>query len=199
LAHPATPPVPGLHDRHGIVEVVAQDKANPLHRHGPPRVAAGATHLEHRDGTPFLWLGDTAWTAPGQADADDWRRYVADRSAKGYTVLQVSPASQGHINRAGHPPFVGPGVAQIEPAYWRNLTAMADEANRQGLVLWINGLGDPRWYHQPHPQVDLDRFVRHLGARLSGHQVIFSPNSDSDAGLATGPAAARARSGRNNA
>jgi hypothetical protein len=37
--------------------------ANPLLSRGPVRVAPGHRHLEHVDGTPFVWLADTWWMA----------------------------------------------------------------------------------------------------------------------------------------
>ena len=50
------------HGRRGELHVAeAADASNPLLRHGPIRVAAGSRHLEHADGTPFLWLADTWW------------------------------------------------------------------------------------------------------------------------------------------
>jgi hypothetical protein len=190
----ATPAQPAVHGRSGTVTVVDVPEENPLYRHGPLRVAEGGRFLEHRDGRPFLWLGDTAWTSPSQASADDWRRYVADRARKGYTVVQVATASNGLTNRSGVPPFDGPGVGRIVPAYWRHLADMSEITNAHGLVLWVNGLGDPLWDHKPYPQQELDRLAIQVVARLSGYQVIFSPNSDSDAGLATGPAIANASS-----
>ena len=51
----------GLHGQQGELEVRPYEGDNPLYRHGPLRVAASRRHLEHRDGTPFFWLGDTWW------------------------------------------------------------------------------------------------------------------------------------------
>ena len=38
---------------------------NPFTKHGKLRVAKSGTHLEHKNGTPFFFLADTAWTGPG--------------------------------------------------------------------------------------------------------------------------------------
>jgi hypothetical protein len=60
--------------------------------HGPLRVTPNHHYLEYADGTPFFYLGDTAWTLfsrAGRADAD---RYLANRAVEvglsrtGYTT-----------------------------------------------------------------------------------------------------------------
>ena len=53
-----------LHGCEGIVEVQPFRSQNALLQHGPLRLAAKRRHLEHRDGTPFFWLGDTWWWCP---------------------------------------------------------------------------------------------------------------------------------------
>lgn len=46
----------------GEVTCTPYDGDLPIYRHGFLRVSADRSHLEHADGTPFLWLGDTHWT-----------------------------------------------------------------------------------------------------------------------------------------
>ena len=50
-----------LHGQEGTIEITPYEGDNLLLRHGPLRVADSGRHLEHRDGTPFFWLGDTWW------------------------------------------------------------------------------------------------------------------------------------------
>src|SRR5262249_46512152 len=62
-------------------------------------------------GTPFYWLGDTWWSA--LSDRLSWeslQKLVADRKAKGFTVVQVvaglvpdeqAPIDPGHHNEGG--------------------------------------------------------------------------------------------------
>ena len=50
-----------LHDQTGTLEVTPYEGDNPLLKHGPLRVAGSGRTLEHVDGTPFFWLGDTWW------------------------------------------------------------------------------------------------------------------------------------------
>ena len=50
-----------LHGPEGTLEISEYTGTNALLKHGPLRVASDKRHLEHRDGTPFFWLGDTWW------------------------------------------------------------------------------------------------------------------------------------------
>jgi Protein of unknown function (DUF4038)/Domain of unknown function (DUF5060) len=81
----------GLHGLAGSVEVASYSGTNPLFTHGPLRMAANRRFLEHADGTPFFWLGDTWWMGlcsrlhwPGE-----FQRLAADRVAKGFNVVQI--------------------------------------------------------------------------------------------------------------
>jgi hypothetical protein len=111
----------GLHNHSGRVEVEAYSGSNPLYRHGYLRVSANRRYLEHADGKPFLWIGDTAWAAPMNARMDDWQTYLRDRREKGFTGLQVFCASDwaGKQDTAGNSPFLGEGPARPNPAYWQ--------------------------------------------------------------------------------
>ena len=80
-----------LHGVDGAFEVTPYTGDNPLYRHGPLRVASDRRHLEHRDGTPFLWLADTWWM--GLCDRLHWpaefKELAADRVEKGFNVVQI--------------------------------------------------------------------------------------------------------------
>jgi len=82
---------PGLHQVGGALSVELYEGPVPLYRCGRLRVAANRRTLEHTDGTPFLWLGDTWWM--GLSPRLDWpngfRRLTADRVAKGFNVVQI--------------------------------------------------------------------------------------------------------------
>src|SRR5262245_60584401 len=48
----------GLHARTGSFGAVTNPGGTRFDRHGPVRVSASRTFLEHADGTPFFWLAD---------------------------------------------------------------------------------------------------------------------------------------------
>jgi hypothetical protein len=80
-----------LHDRRGELEVAPYQGDNPLLQRGNIRVAADNRHLEHADGTPFFWLGDTWWMGLSKRLRwpQDFQTLAADRVQKGFTVIQI--------------------------------------------------------------------------------------------------------------
>ena len=82
----------GLHRQSGVVQVKRSQGDSPLLGQGYLKVSEDGRLLVHDDGTPFLWLGDTCWAAPVHATEEEWTAYVANRAAKGYSVLQLSIA-----------------------------------------------------------------------------------------------------------
>ena len=64
---------------------------------GPlPRLSVSANHrfLQQADGSPFFWLGDTAWLLFSRLDRTDTRRYLDDRQAKGFTPPTRVPRTE---------------------------------------------------------------------------------------------------------
>ena len=57
--------------------------------HGPLRVSDNQRYLVHEDGTPFFYLGDTAWELFHRLNREEANRYLENRAAKGYTVIQA--------------------------------------------------------------------------------------------------------------
>lgn len=171
----------GLHNQQGTIRVVSYSGLNPLYHKGYLRVSNNHRYLVCGDGTPFLWIGDTAWAAPMHATLGEWTGYVQDRSKKGFTVLQIFCSTQSWTGRKTnsnhHAPFVEEGVSQWNPAYWQDYEAMVQYANEQGLVVMIVGLMEPV---DRYPKVEEAQiFARNLAARLMGNFVIYSPSFDS--------------------
>jgi len=118
---------------------------------GPPwRLSVSADHrfLQRADGTPFFWLADTGWLLLSRLDRAEAQRYLDDRSAKQFNVVQVmvlhTPASRAANGAAaldgGDPgrPRVTPGASPSnadEYDYWDHLDWMLKEAERRGLYL----------------------------------------------------------------
>ncbi len=169
----------GLHNFKGSVEVAPYTGLNPLRRHGYLRVSENRRYLVHADGTPFLWVGDSPWSAPMNAGMEDWQTYVLDRREKKFTLLQVFCASDwaGSKDVYGNAPFLGAGLDQPNPAYWKQYEQKVQYANNQGLMVLVVGLMEPvkRYPDAAAAQA----FTRHLVARLMGNHVLFSPSFDS--------------------
>lgn len=72
-----------------VVEPYAGDHR--LYRHGRLRASADGRTIEHRDGTPFVWVGDTWWMGLAQRLSwpDGFRTLLDDRVGKGFNVVQI--------------------------------------------------------------------------------------------------------------
>jgi hypothetical protein len=55
----------------------------------PLRVSEDGRHLVQADGRPFLYLADTAWQLFHRLSREAAGRYLEDRAAKGFTVVQA--------------------------------------------------------------------------------------------------------------
>ena len=57
--------------------------------HGDLQVSPNGRYLQHADGTPFLYLGDTAWELLYRLDERQAEMYMENRRSKGFTVIQT--------------------------------------------------------------------------------------------------------------
>lgn len=113
----------------------------------PLRVAPGGRHLIDQRGTPFLIKGEAAWLALVNLDADEQERYLADRSAKGFNLVEVmlvnhdyttAPNPTPPSNRAGEQPFLRPGdFGTPNDAYFDRAGAFVDRAARHGIAVLL--------------------------------------------------------------
>jgi hypothetical protein len=122
------PSNPDLNGHEGRVTVTAYTGTNALLRHGMLRVSTNKRYLEHADGAPFYWLGDTWWTLMStRISWDGFQRLAADRKAKGFTVVQIcaglspnneehAPTDAGYCNEGGC--VWDPEFKQINPKYF---------------------------------------------------------------------------------
>lgn len=187
----------GLHGQRGSVDVAPYHGENRLYQHGFLKVSQDRRYLVFGDDTPFLWLGDTAWAVPMRSSDGEWDRYLADRQAKHFTLLQVAPAPRwaGDTDRQGQKPFDDNGCTKFNPAFWQAFERKLQRANEAGFVVLVVGLMEPVDRYPESAAACL--FARQLAARLFGNFVIFSPSFDSrfmpladEVGLATRQATA---------
>jgi hypothetical protein len=170
----------GLHRQQGTVEVSPYGGDSPLYRRGFLRVSDDRRHIAYGDGTPFLWIGDTAWAVPQKASDEEWEAYIADRAAKHFTLIQVAPAPKwaGERDRGGAKPFADDACGRCNPAYWQAFERKIQRANEKGLVVLLVGLMEPVHRYPEAGKACL--FARNIAARLFGNFVIFSPSFDSE-------------------
>jgi hypothetical protein len=142
---------------------------------GPIRVSPDGRHFVDGAGQPFFWLGDTAWPLFTQYSTEQAEAYLANRGAKGFTVIQ-GVLVWGHgsgmeqkspvANPLGQKPWLDDDPARPNPAYFEHVDHLVDYADRQGLVLAML----PTWgfYVKEAPLLNVKNaraYGRWLGAR----------------------------------
>ncbi len=141
---------------------------------GPVRVSDSGRYLVDAAGRPFFWMGDTAWPLFSQYPLQDAVRYLQNRAAKGFTVIQGVLAwgsgtgmenQQPHPNETGHRPWVET-PDRPDPVYFEQVDRLLDEAERLGLVLamlptWGYYVMDSRLFDEHSARV----YGRFLGER----------------------------------
>jgi hypothetical protein len=109
---------------------------NPLYERGAIRVADSGRCFEHADGTPFFWLGDTAWNGPLKSTEDEWETYLANRAGKRFNVIQFVAtqwlAAAG--DAAGRRAYNGADPLRIDPVFFQRLDRRVDAINRHGML-----------------------------------------------------------------
>jgi hypothetical protein len=78
-------------------------------------VSGSGRFLQTADGQPFLWIADTAWSL-WRLDPKEVDEYMANRAAKGFTVIQGPQLVTSDENYAGesNPDFLSPNEAWFE-------------------------------------------------------------------------------------
>jgi hypothetical protein len=78
-------------------------------KHGRVVVSDNGHYLRYEDGTPFFWLGDTAWDLFKKLKLDAIKDYLDNRAAKGFNVIQAvalpEPDGLRRANRYGQVPL----------------------------------------------------------------------------------------------
>jgi hypothetical protein len=151
-----------------------------VHRHGFLRRSAGGRHLEHADGTPFFWLGDTHWRFTAETwdgatkpSWDSWFRDTVDqRVGQGFTVYQANLMLFDWGATTSRYFLPGRLFEELDLDHFRQVVdpRMAYLADR-GLIVAL-GLG---W----HQTIDRDvegvrRFAREIVARYGAYPIVWT-------------------------
>lgn len=109
----------------------------------PLRVVSGKRHLVDQAGTPFLLVGDTAWSLVVQLKEEGVDRYLDDRQRRGYNAILVnliehkfatSPPSNVH----GQGPFTKPGdFGSPNEAYFAHVDMIIRKAHARGILVLL--------------------------------------------------------------
>lgn len=114
---------------------------------GLPRlkVSENKRFLVKDDGSPFFYLGDTAWELFHRLNREEADRYLQNRAEKGFTVIQAVAIAEldGHSDPN---PYKHLPLTDLDPArpavsdgpandYWDHVDYIVDKANALGLYI----------------------------------------------------------------
>lgn len=180
----------GLNAQRGEFAVTTASGGLSLNIHGPIRVSDDDRSFVHHDGTPFFWLGDTAWNGPLLSSKADWDFYVKERARQKFNVVQwvatqFRAAPDGDVNK--QLAYSGVEKISINTAFFQRLDERVEAMNQAGLVsvpvlLWaIKAGGNPK----VNPGVSLPEdqailLARYMVARWSGSAGAWILGGDGD-------------------
>jgi hypothetical protein len=144
--------------------------------HGDLQVSSNQRFWVHTDGTPFFYLGDTAWELFHRLTREETARYLEDRRGKGFTVIQaVALAELDGLtvpNAYGHTPLNGNDPTRPNEDYFKHVDWVISLAEAKGLYIgllptWGDKVGPLLWGKGPvvFNEANARAYGRFLGAR----------------------------------
>jgi len=156
--------------------------------HGKLRVSQNHRFLEYEDGTPFLYLGDTAWQLFHRLTREETDLYLRNRAEKGFTVIQAVVLQSGKDlaapNAYGDPPLVGSDPAKPNEAYFKHVDYVVAKAQALGLFVGMLPTWGGNWkrYNSKPPYVFDTNNARaygvYLGKRYKDKPIIWILGGD---------------------
>ena len=114
------------------------------------KISPDKRHLVKKDGTPFFWLGDTAWELFHRLTREEATEYLHNRAEKGFTVIQAVALAEldglDTPNVYGDKPLINNDPLQPNEAYFRHVDFIIDEANKQGLIMALLPSWGDKWF-----------------------------------------------------
>lgn len=117
------------------------------------KVSDNKRFLVKEDGSPFFYLGDTAWELFHRLNREEADRYLADRARKGFTVIQAVALAEldglNDPNPYGHKPLVNndpakPDVKEGED-YWDHVDYIVNKAESLGMFIGFLPTWGDKW------------------------------------------------------
>ena len=178
----------------GIADKACAQKRESL---GLLKVSENGRFLQYEDGTPFFYLGDTAWELFHRLDREEADSYLEDRAKKGFTVIQAValweldgldvPNCDGFIPLEDFDP-ARPAVREGSANdYWKHVDYVVNKANALGMYVGLVPTWGRFWKdEQPlFNQENAEQYGEFIGRRYKDAAVIWilggDRNPDTDA------------------
>ncbi len=160
------------------------------------QVSENKRFLQYKDGTPFFYLGDTAWEIFHRLNKEEADFYLQDRADKGFTVIQAvaiaefdghkEPNAYGHLPLLDYNPATPAIVEGADNDYWDHVDYVIDKANQLGLYVGLL----PTWGRYWHDNIpengnkplfnveNAKAYGRFIGSRYKDKQIIWILGGD---------------------
>jgi hypothetical protein len=113
------------------------------------KISDNQRFLVHDDGRPFFYLGDTAWELFHRLTLSEAERYLRDRAAKGFTVIQAVALAEidglRTPNMRGDLPLIDGDPARPNEAYFAHIDAVVALAASLGLTIGMLPTWGDKW------------------------------------------------------
>ncbi len=131
----------------GCISIQAEESPKPWDN-GRLVVSKNHRFIQHENGEPFFWLGDTAWLMFAHLDREEIVTYLENRRQKGFNVIQVSVIHRmpqfncyqdtALTDKDPNKPLITPGhdpSDDLQYDYWDHLDYCLDVAAQKGIYL----------------------------------------------------------------
>ena len=158
------------------------------------KVSENHRYLTYEDGKPFFYLGDTAWELFHRTDRKEADMYLADRAAKGFTVIQAVALAEleglREPNSYGHRPLIDNDPARPDVRdgpnndYWDHVDYIVNKAESLGLHVGMLPTWGDKWNLKwgVGPEVftpkNAEAYGRFLGNRYKNKPIIWILGGD---------------------
>jgi hypothetical protein len=165
----------------------------PTYPRYPLKLSGDGRYLVDQNNTPFLIIGDDAWSLITQLSNSNVEVYLSDRSSRGFSALWVGAADNTYqsnppCNYYGDRPFDGADFTRENAAYWAHVDHVISRAAAYGMIVFLSpafvGLDSNGGYsksYQKSSNIVMTAYGTFLGNRYKGYpNIIWVLGGDAD-------------------
>ena len=169
-----------------ILAIACKEKKQTTDKELPRlKIAENRRFLMDENGNPFFWLGDTGWLLFSKLNREEAEKYLDDRKAKGYNVIQVMMLHTLEArNIYGDSALISKNVAKpfttegnnfndsIQYDYWDHIDFVIDKAEEKGLYVGLVPVWGGNVTHGGVNNEDAAVYASWIATRYMNHQNI---------------------------
>lgn len=155
------------------------------------KVSQNKHFLVHQDGTPFFYLGDTAWELFHRTTKQEAEMYLKTRAAQGFTVIQAVAVAEFNGDKVpnvyGFLPWKDSNPDEIvirdgaDNDYWDYVDTVVRRANELGLYVGFLPSWGCYWKDGVLNEKNARRYGKFLGERYKNAGLIWILGGDRSA------------------